>query len=267
LPAIAASLALLIFGVWLAMPLLGPADSSAEIASSNLEGLYKTAIGERTTVNLPDGTEVILNTNTTVRVYYSEKQRLLRLDQGELHVDVAHDETRPLSVLAGDQVVQAVGTAFNIELNGSRIVDLVVTEGKVLVADREPSTFNSASSDVIVMPSTSLAISKGQRILLGELEIESKVIAPSEIEDSEIEAQLSWLDGSLVFRGEPLEEAVREISRYTSVEFVFLDEDLKNLKVAGLFQTGDVDGLVLALNDNFQINAQRINQRVLLGYR
>lgn len=267
LPAMAASIAVFMLGILLVMPQLNPAEPVAEMVASNLEGLYQTPIGESTTVSLPDGTELILNTNTTVRVYYSENQRLLRLDQGELHVNVAHDETRPLSVIAGGQVVQAVGTAFNIELNASRIVELVVTEGKVLVTDLEPSVFNPVSADVIVMPSNSLAVSQGQRILLGELDIEVEVIAPSEIEDSEIEIQLSWQEGNLVFRGESLEEAIQEISRYTAVEFVFLNEDLKQLKVAGLFQTGDVDGLLTALNDNFSINSQRIDQRVLLGNR
>jgi transmembrane sensor len=266
LPAIAASITVLMLGVWLGMPQLNPADSTAEITTSNVEGLYKTPIGESTTVNLPDGTELILNTNTTVRVYYSEKQRLLRLDQGELHVNVAHDESRPLSVIAGGQVVQAVGTAFNIELNEGRIVDLVVTEGKVLVAEQS-SNFNPASIELIAMPSSSLSVSMGQRILLGDLDIEIEFIEPSEIEDSEIEVQLSWQKGNLVFRGESLEEAIEEISRYTSVRFVFLNEDLKQLKVAGLFQTGDVDGLLTALNDNFHIDYERIDQRVLLGNR
>lgn len=264
LPAMAASVAAAALTLWLGVSALNPVEIPDELAESNVEGLYKTAIGEHISVNLPDGTELILNTNTTVRVNYSDQQRLLTLEQGELHVDVAHDESRPLSVLVGGQVVQAVGTAFNIELSADRKVDLVVTEGKVLVGLREETSFSLERPDPIVMPASSLAISKGERILLGELDIELPLEEVEVIEPAEIEVQLSWQEGNLVFRGEPLAQAIQEISRYTAVEFVFMDDSLKQVQVAGLFQTGDVEGLLVALEENFQIDSQRIDQKVLL---
>jgi transmembrane sensor len=267
LPAIAASVAIIALSIWFAIPEFSPAESRSDLAQANVEGLYQTAIGEHIRVNLPDGTELLLNTNTTVRVNYSDQQRLLTLEKGELHVDVAHDENRPLSVLVGGQIVQAVGTAFNVELNADRKVDLVVTEGKVLVSVQSAGLFNPVvqMQDRIEMPSTSLTVTQGERVLLGERQEEVELMEV--IEPSEIEILLSWQSGNLVFRGESLEEAIQEISRYTAVEFVFLNEDLKQLKVAGLFQTGDVDGLLVALNDNFHIDSQRIDQRVLLNNR
>lgn len=262
--AIAASIALLALTLTFSLFELSRevSEGSNEFAVSNMEGLYKTAIGEHTSITLPDGTELELNTNTSVRVNYSTQQRLLILQQGELHVDVAHDETRPLSVIVGSQIVQAVGTAFNIELGANQSVDLVVTEGKVLVGANDSIVLTDLEVDPIQLPISSLAVSEGERVLLGQLEEKVQMIDPAEVE-----IQLSWREGTLVFRGESLEHAIQEISRYTPVEFVFLDENIRHLQVAGLFQTGDVDGLLTALNDSFQIESQRVDQKVLLSIR
>lgn len=264
MPAMAASIAALALSIWFGLSTFSPLTAPAELAVSNLEGLYKTAIGEHISVSLPDGTELNLNTNTTVRVNYSDLQRVLILEQGELHVDVAHDVNRPLSVLAGGQIVQAVGTAFNIELSADQKVDLVVTEGRVLVGKRENIVLSSVDREPVVMPATSFSVSQGERILLGELALELEEDVET-IDPADIEVQLSWQSGNLVFRGEPLVQAIEEISRYTEIKFEFLDENLKQVQVAGLFQTGDVDGLLVALSDNFNIHSQRIDQRVLLG--
>ncbi|MBT5330463.1 MAG: hypothetical protein HOL48_01625 [Porticoccaceae bacterium] len=261
--AIAASVAAIALVVAISMAGFNPfSDQTPADQIENPEGFYMTAIGEQTNISLPDGTELMLNTNTSVRVNYSDNQRVLTLEQGELHVDVAHDESRPLSVLAGGQVVQAVGTAFNVYLRDQQKVDLVVTEGKVLVSQRDEIPRVSAPDGAIQMPTSAFSVSQGERVLLGQLE---EKVEP--IDFAEIEVQLSWREGNLVFRGEPLEEAVREIGRYTAAEFVFIDENLRQVKVAGLFETGDVDGLLAALSENFQIDSRRVDQRILLQSR
>ncbi len=67
---------------------------------------------------------------------------------------------------------------------------------------------------------------------------------------------MSWRQGNLIFRGESLEDAVAEIGRYTTVEFVILDDDLRKVRIAGLFKAGDVDGLLATLRENFNISYQ-----------
>ena len=79
----------------------------------------------------------------------------------------------------------------------------------------------------------------------------------TEVSADDIAVKLSWQQGNLIFRGESLEEAVKEINRYTSVEFVFMSEDLKKMRVAGLFKAGDVEGLLATLRENFDIVSQR----------
>ena len=67
-----------------------------------------------------------------------------------------------------------------------------------------------------------------------------------------------------MFRGESLEYAVAEIGRYTTVEFVIMDEELKEVKIAGLFRAGDVDGLLATLRENFDVTYDRTGDGKIL---
>ena len=106
------------------------------VVSKVTDNEYETEVGEHSMVTLTDGSELILNTNTLVQVHYTATHRLLTLQRGEMHVRVAKDEDRPLSVLAGNSIVQAVGTEFNVEISDTQKIELVVTEGKVLIGVR-----------------------------------------------------------------------------------------------------------------------------------
>jgi transmembrane sensor len=227
---------------------------------------YQTGIGESNTINLPDNSKIVLNTNSFVQVRYTPSARIIDLQRGEIHIDVAHDKTRPLSVIAGGKVIQAVGTAFNVEVR-NELVELIVTDGKVLVASRE-NTNTKIDIDEITkrLPINSMAISKGEKVDLDSSgnSIEKVV----KVDPMEVAASLSWRQGNLIFRGESLAEAMAEISRYTDIEFE-LDNDkkLQDVQVAGMFKTGDVTGLLEVLSNNFNISYKKIgNDKIILNY-
>ena len=224
------------------------------------ERTYETEIGEQSTALLPDGTVVVLNTNTRVAVKYTADARVLNLERGEVHIEVAEDRFRPLSVIAGDRIVQALGTAFSIEITHDRKIELVVTEGKVVVGVHEADATQGAIPPVLTQ-SPSNTVQAGEELLLGAPE---EIVTPVSSED--IEVKLSWREGSLIFRGEPLEEALTEVERYTTVEFVFMDEALKRRSVSGRYRAGDVDALLTVLQINFDISYEYSDDgRVLLS--
>ncbi len=67
---------------------------------------------------------------------------------------------------------------------------------------------------------------------------------------------MSWRQGNLIFRGETLEDAIAEVSRYTPVRFELADERLKDIRIGGLFKAGDVNGLLASLEENFKIESR-----------
>lgn len=232
---------------------------------------YQTEIGESNTIVLPDNSKIMLNTNSFVQVRYTPTARIIELQRGEIHIDVAHDTTRPLSVIAGGKVIQAVGTAFNVEVR-NQLVELIVTDGKVLVATsiqkNEPTNINDFDLETMSkrLPQNSMAISKGEKV---DLDLTGTTIEKvTKVDPIDVAASLSWRQGNLIFRGESLADAMAEISRYTNIEFELdSDEKLTNVKVAGMFKTGDVKGLLEVLNSNFNIKYERVSSnRFALSY-
>lgn len=239
-----------------------PSTDKEPIVSAQTTAVYETAVGEQSTVALADGSRVTLNTNSRLNVRYSDHHRVLTLVRGEIHVDVASDTNRPLTVFAGDRMVQAVGTSFGVEIRDDEDIEVVVTEGKVLVSVRPNSPNGSARSQVPVLPLSTLTVAQGEEVRLGGNQPTEK----KDVSDEEIRVRLAWRDGDLIFRGEPLGEAMAEVGRYTTVEFVFLNNQLKEERIVGRFKAGDVEGLLAVLRENLSITYEKTNDgRILLG--
>ncbi|MFT4942015.1 MAG: transmembrane sensor [Paraglaciecola sp.] len=231
-------------GLWLNADIFFGQDT-IQVVQFNSD--YETKIGEQSTFFLQDKTRIKLNTNSLVRVTYTDKQRVFELLRGEMHVVVAHNKRKPLSVYAGSNIIQAVGTAFNVEL-GSEEVELIVTDGKVLVSDINSHTMEPFKLKNVYLSPKSFAVSKGQK---AQLKARNTSIIGSD--KGKLASDLAWQQGNLIFRGESLFDAMQEVSRYTSYQFDFGDEDTKSLQIAGLFKTSDISGLLAALESNFNV--------------
>ncbi len=242
----------------------GQAEPSAVVVA--MQKNYQTGIGESNTINLPDNSKIVLNTNSFVQVRYTSTARIIELQRGEIHIDVAHDKSRPLSVIASGKVIQAVGTAFNVEVRND-LVELIVTDGKVLVAARNNAIGKTDINEIAKrLPRSAMAISKGEKI---DLDLTGNTIEKVvKVDPIEVAARLSWRHGNLIFRGESLSEAMAEISRYTNITFELSDdEQLQKVQVAGMFKTGDVTGLLEVLSNNFNIRYERVgSDKIILNY-
>lgn len=217
---------------------------------------HNTSVGENRVVYLPDNTKLTLNTDSLLEVRYFDSYRLLELKRGEVHVEVAHDKSRPLSVVAGNKIIQAVGTAFNVQRNNLN-VELIVTDGKVIIGKIDP--LQPIVHDDLDIPEGAMSVSKGEMASLGQ--IQNKL---QKIDSRSLSANLSWQQGNLIFNGETLEQALIEVGRYTSVKFSIENDALKTIKIAGRFKTGDVNGLIKALNSNFNIKIDRITEKLVV---
>ncbi|MED5380542.1 MAG: FecR domain-containing protein, partial [Pseudomonadota bacterium] len=203
-----------------------------------------------------DGSKLHLNTNSVVTVDFSSTARNIVLLKGEAHFEVAHDTSRPFSVTAGNNTVTAVGTAFNMQYVDDNAFELVVTDGKVLVKDR----FKASSSNESLFTKRPVA-EEGLLMFAGEkATVQGKVEARESMSQNDIDDDLAWQQGMIVFKGEPLEAVLAEIGRYTPVRFNISDESLRKRRVAGYFKVGDIDGLLSALKSSFNINYEKVTE-------
>lgn len=218
-------------------------------------GLFSTKIGEQASFSMTDGTSIQLNTNSIVEVAYSSRQRHLRLIQGEAKFDVAKDSTRPFTVTAGEKSFTALGTIFNIQKNTDQDLELLVTEGKVLITKSieviESATDNIGSFNVENLPG--VLVKSGEKAI-----IDNSTLNPiKKVSLVQVQRDLAWQQGMLIFEGEPLAKALKEISRYSNTEFEIIDDKLAQIIIAGYFKADDIDGLLKSLSLNFNIYYQK----------
>ncbi|EMD82852.1 FecR family protein [Pacificimonas flava] len=95
---------------------------------------YRTA-GETEAVRLADGSEVLLDHRTAIKVAYSGSERRLVLLRGQAHfapTAVGPNEARPFLVQVGDTSVQALGTRFNVNTLGG-MTDITAIEHQIAI--------------------------------------------------------------------------------------------------------------------------------------
>lgn len=225
-----------------------------------VDGHYATAIGEQRTVTLADGSVARLNTNTRLSVDYGERYRDIRLQAGEVHFTVVPDGQRPFRVYAGNSRIQAVGTAFAVHIKDGD-VDVLVTEGSVeIAATRQPTDLLGGDVTVDALPVLGTLRVGQQTTIWRSGQRAGAIDEIRTVEPFDIEKKLGWRDGLLTFAGDPLEQVVAEISRYTTVTVVIPDPEVRAIRIGGRIAVGETDGMIAALETNFGLRITRIGQ-------
>ena len=172
---------------------------------------FQTRVGQQAMHQLPDGTSLSLNTNSQVRIDYSTDRRAVHLLRGEAHFDVVKNPERPFMVYAGEGVVWAVGTAFNVRF----VADHQDSFVDVTVNRRAPSKSLPQLDQALPInqpqPNSTPAANQGPgTVCTGRrppLQY-SEVIQPTDNPaPTALEQKLAWQQGALIFKGETLQQA------------------------------------------------------------
>jgi len=209
--------------------------------------VYATKPGERSTVKLADGSQLVLNYATELEVRLGKDMRLLTLRRGEAFFTVAHDKTRPFKVAAGDGEVTALGTRFDVRKDAEEVA-VTLVEGRVALDRPEQK------GHVELQP--------GDRVRF-------TVTAPDLLRrkvDAEVVA--SWTTGRLRFRATPLAEALDEVNRYSTTQIRIVDPSLTDIPISGTFEIGDSASVVAALKALLPIQVGKVQDgQVQLQHR
>ena len=222
---------------------------------------FATAVGERSTVPLDDGSTVSLNTQSRITVEFDEFHRRVTLLAGQALFEVAKDPRRPFVVYAGNQRITATGTAFDVRLDADQ-VRVTLVEGRVAVDATTQNLKPSARSASSARASARTELEPGEQLVVSAGAVEP------EVRHANVEHVTSWREGRVVFEDAPLSEAVAEINRYSTTQVLLTDAAMGNLRVNGLFRTGQVSSFVNALQEYFPIEARpAAEEKILLEWR
>lgn len=222
---LAASLLLMAAVGWTVAPKFWPGTGV-----ERQEQAFQTRTGQRTNLTLADGSNVVLDSETTMRFRDTPSERLVELVGGRAFFRVARDPSRPFIVSAGGKRVRAVGTAFEVSLEKGNIA-VILTEGKVRVD--EGATGSGNSTDMV--PGRQLVIGADRNWTLTRVDVHKET---------------SWTEGRLIFMHDPLSRAIDDMNRYSTRKLVFEGQRVPDREIVGVFQAGDVDGFVKALELN-----------------
>lgn len=235
------------------------APAGAVQGTETFQAVHQTAIGEQRSITLPDGSTVVLNTNSSLEVVYGDKARNLFLTRGEAYFTVTRDASRPFRVYAGWRMAEAVGTAFTVLHADPESVEVIVREGKVRLHDLRDSYLPDslpANVDDLLEGGDKLALEAG------DLAAASSIGRPAEkrrIDADQLDIELAWTYGMLLFQDKTLGAVLDEVSRYTTIHLEAAP-DILPIAVEGYFPAGDVERLLIALEKNFGIAATRVSE-------
>ena len=194
---------------------------------------YATVTGELSSVPLPDGSLVTLNTRSAIRINYSAQYRDIHLGEGEALFEAAKDITRPFRVIVGQAMVEAVGTQFNVRKAADEVI-VTVAEGVVAISSSGPDEYlgeRGAGSDS----------PRSVRLIAGQQTRLRPESGKAEVTDVAIEKVISWRERRLIFESLPLKQVIEEFNRYNDPPAVIADKQLESLPISGVFRSNDRD--------------------------
>lgn len=206
LKAAAVGIVLVGSGLILSRTLQNPAIQTTT-ATAGLE--ITTAVGERRTLDLPDGSQIVLGPASSVATHVGASgPREVELT-GEAFFRVTHDEQRPFVVRTATAIIEDLGTEFTVRALGSEApVRVAVSSGSVAIrraGQRVGPDVVLQPRDVAILPDT------------GDAVVTHNV---------DVDALQAWTGGRLVFRNATFAEAIVELERWYDVDFRIDDSRL-----------------------------------------
>ncbi|WP_316821679.1 FecR family protein [Pedobacter gandavensis] len=177
-----------------------------------------TPAGSKYQINLPDGTRVWLNAMSSIKYapQFIGKERLVILT-GEAYFEVAKHEGVPFKVSSRGQVVEVMGTHFNINAyQNESVVKTTLAEGSVLV---------NMETEI-----KKQAYTNQKRLVPGEQSVlENGTLNVRKVDLQEV---LAWKDGYFSL-DDDLKTIMRNIERVYNVEVVYQGE-IENVELGGI---------------------------------
>ncbi|MEM1019884.1 MAG: FecR domain-containing protein [Pseudomonadota bacterium] len=218
---------------------------------------YDSQIGEIKPVMLSDGSTVTLGAHSSIEARFYEDKRIVKLNTGVAHFDVAKDIGRPFTVKAGDLEATALGTAFDVQIRGDDF-SVSVAKGQVKVV--YPFILDGKRMGM----QTNRDLSMGQQVTATSEDGLQKVLEVS------IKSMAAWRSGQLVYRGISLTNLVADLNRYsaTKIEIDAIREGLTDYRFRGVFPTPDIDEVLARLASTYPVMIDRsIDGKIIVRKR
>lgn len=200
-----------------------------------------TAYGVRTKITLSDGSEVWLNSGSTLSYpeRFTEDKRQVTLS-GEAFFKVKSDKDHRFDVQTSDGItVSAYGTEFNIQAYAEEPeIKATLAEGHIQI-------------DQINQPAS-------QELIPGEQAVYSRHTQQMQVQKANLLVETAWKDGKLVFRRTPMEEIAKQLSRHFNVNIQLQGKEIFDYTYSATFTTETLAEILSLLEKTAPIRCEII---------
>lgn len=201
--------------------------------------------GERSTVLLPDGSTVQLNSESCLKFAseFHSPTRKVSLS-GEAFFNVTPNKSKPFIVEMKDFSIEVLGTSFDVSCYpNDSLITTFLQSGKVKIN-------SGKSDDVFLSPNEAYFYNKATQ--------ESKKI---KVKDHRY---MDWTTGRLTINSETIGEFAKKLERRFNVKFEFGDAEAKNHIYSGSIKDEDINTLLEALTFASDIAYKRSGDTITL---
>ena len=211
---------------------------------------YASERGQQLAVQLPDGSQLRLDTATRLEVAYYRDRREVVLHEGQAVFSVQANPERPFHVLSGPVGITVVGTRFSVRytpgLAGSDGVRVAVEEGQVRVVRRD-----GAPGPALAQIAEAQTLAAGQQITADA----QGSLAP--VQQVAAEGIAAWREHRISFVNTPLAQALAEFERYGKTGLSISDPAVAALRLSGTFDPSDTQTLRKVLPHALPVRLQQ----------
>lgn len=204
---------------------------------------YGTGVGEQRSIELSDGSVVVLDSRSRLEVDFTATARQVKLLQGQALFRVTRNTQRPFIVRAGRAVVRDIGTQFDVD-HGSDDTTVTVMEGQVAVSTQAQGLKSAMPEIDRVTEKTTKGVNgdrgDAHRPILLTAGDQIDVLAGGQsphLRRVNVSSVTAWTHGQVVLESATLEQVAAAFSRYSRRRLVAEDYGSPLLRLSGVFAT------------------------------
>jgi ferric-dicitrate binding protein FerR (iron transport regulator) len=213
-----------------------------------------TQRGQRATLHLADGTEVVLGMVSRLRIPrdFGETKRDVYLE-GDGYFVVAHDSARPFAVHTARAIARDLGTSFGVRAYAaSTTTEVAVATGAV--------SLSVSGGEAGYAPETVLLHADD----IGRVDPQGQLTA---IHDADIAAALAWTSGRLVFQDAPLRDVIAELGRWYDLDLQVRDSSVAARRLTASFSNESVPLVLERIALSLDLRVDRLGRTIVLRPR
>ncbi len=199
--------------------------------------------GKRSSLTLYDGTKIWINSGTTLEypTTFKSSKREIRVD-GEIYIEVTKKEKQPFFVNTSFLDVKVLGTRFNVSAYKED------TEHTVALVEGRVEVEAGSGKTQMLQPDQLLTIAQGI----------------FQVKKVNVYDYISWKDGLLQFRSEPLGHILSRLSRCYDVQ-IECDPDIRDMRCTGkLILFNNFDSVLQTISNTIPVKCIKDGNKVMI---